>query len=162
MRAVVLSLLATLVGAAMVGGGIWGLVDSLGEDDDQSAAADTAEPKTSSPTECAQVAERDPRFRLPHDLTFGGSGTAIVQCKGQVVTFSIELEGLEKSTFYEVVLEKRRRKADIGTILEVTPGQVHTITVGPEVPIEKYDFLVVRPDGFHNPGVDQAPFIAAL
>jgi hypothetical protein len=162
-RAVVLSLLATLVGLAMVGGGIWGLVGSVSDDDDDSSAtASSAEPKTSSPADCAQVAERDPRFKLPHDLQFGGSGKATVTCEGETVTFSIELDGLQQSTFYEVILQKRRREADVGTFLFVGSNNVNTVTVGPDVPIEKYDFLVVRPDSFHNPGVDQAPYIAAL
>jgi hypothetical protein len=159
-RALVLSLLATLVGAAMVAGGIWGLVDSAGDDD--SASASTPELKTSSPAECAQVAERDPRFKLPHDLRFGASGKATVKCERESVAFSIELDGLKEGTFYEVNLEKGRRKLDVGTILFVGSNTTNTITVPPGVPLKKYDFLVVRPDSFHNPGVDQAPFTAAL
>jgi hypothetical protein len=160
-RTLLLSLLATLVGAAMVAGGIWGLVDSTGDDDDSASAA-TEELKTSSPEECAQVAKRDPRFKLPHDLQFGGSGKATVKCEGESVVFSIELDGLQQGTFYEVVLERGRREADIGSILYVGSNDVNSVTVPPEVPLKKYDFLVVRPDSFHNPGVDQAPFTAAL
>lgn len=161
MRGLVLSLLATLVGLAMVAGGIWGLVGSVSDDDDDATAA-TAGPKTSSAKECSQVAKRDPRFKAPHDLRFGPYGTAIVQCKEDTVTFSIELEGLRESTFYEVNLEKGRRRLDVGTILFVGSNTVNTITVPRQIPIEKYDFLVVRPDSFQNPEVDQPPFTAAL
>src|SRR5688500_9561980 len=114
MRGVLLSLLAVLVGAAMVGGGIWGLISS---DDDDSASASSTKLETSSPKECAQVAKRDPRFKRPHDLQFGGEGTAIVQCKESSVTISIKIDGLKESTFYEVLLEKGRRKLDVGSIL---------------------------------------------
>jgi hypothetical protein len=160
MRGVLLSLLAVLLGAAMVGGGIWGLISS--DDDDDSASASSTKLETSSPKECAQVAERDPRFERPHDLQFGGEGNAIVQCKGTSVTFSIKIDALKESTFYEVVLEKGKREVDVGSILVVGTGGVSTVTIGPEIPLRKYDFLTVRPDQFHNPGVDQAPFSAAL
>jgi hypothetical protein len=161
MRGVLLSLLATIVGVAMVGGGIWGLVGSV-TDDDSSASASTPDLKTSSAKDCAQVARRDPRFRLPHDLQFGGSGTAIVQCTGPVVTFSIELDGLKERTFYNVVLEKGRREEEIGTILPVGVDAVSTVTVRPDIPIEKYDFLTVKIDPFFTPGADEPPFRAPL
>jgi len=119
--------------------------------------------KTSSAADCSQVAERDPRFRLPHDLQFGGEGTATVQCDGSEVTFTIELDGLQTSTFYEVILERGRRKLDVGTILAVSTDSVSTVTIDTrEVKLRKYDFLTVRPDQFHNPEVDQPPFRAAL
>ena len=162
MRAVLLSLLAVLVGGAMVGFGVRGVIHDVSDEDDDSASAATAELKTSSAQECSAVAERDPRFKLPHDLLFGGSGKAIVQCKGTTVTFSIDVDGLERSKFYEVVLEKGRRSVDIGTILDVGVGAVHTITVPPEVKLKKYDFLTIQPDSFHNPELDEAPLRAAL
>jgi hypothetical protein len=164
-RGLLLALLATLVGLAMVGGGIWGLVDSVSDDDSSSssAVASTAEMKTSSADDCSQVAERDPRFRLPHDLQFGGEGSATVQCNGSEVTFTIELDGLRTSTFYEVILERGRRRLDVGTILAVGTDSVSTVTIDTrEVKLRKYDFLTVRPDHFHNPEVDQLPFRAVL
>jgi hypothetical protein len=161
MRAVLFSLLAVIVGVAMVGGGIWGLVDSV-SDDDSSASASTSDLKTSSAEDCAQIAERDPRFKTPHDLQFGGEGKATVQCKGPVVSFSIEIDGLQEKTFYKVELEKGRRKEEIGTILPVGLNGITTITVRPGIPIEKYDFLTVRIDPFFTPGADELPFRAAL
>jgi hypothetical protein len=161
MRSVVLSLLGVLLGAAMVAGGIWGLIAS-DDDDDDSAVAATSEPKTSPAEDCAQVAQRDPRFRIPHDLNFGIEGKATVTCKGSSVSFSIEIDALKEGTFYEVVLEKGRREVDVGSILVVGVNDVNTVTVGPEVPLKKYDFLTVRVNEFHNPDVDQQPFRAAL
>jgi hypothetical protein len=159
MRGVLLALLATIVGIAMVGGGIWGLVGSV-TDDDSSASA--SEIKTSAAKDCAQVAKRDPRFASPHDLQFGGSGSATVQCKGPVVTFTIQIDGLREKTFYNVVLEKGRREEDIGTILPVGVNDVTTVTVRPDVKLKKYDFLTVKIDPFFTPGADEAPFRAAL
>jgi hypothetical protein len=161
MRGVLLSLLAVLVGVAMVGGGIWGLIGSVTDDDDDSSAS-ASTLKTSSAKDCAQVAKRDPRFRAPHDLQFGGSGKATVQCKGPVVTFSIEIDGLKEKTFYNVVLEKGRREEEIGTILPVGVNDVTTVTVRPDIPIKKYDFLTVKIDPFFTPGADEPPFRAAL
>jgi len=162
MRGILLSLLAVLVGMAMVGGGIWGLIAADDDDDGGSASASTLEPKTSSPEDCAQVAERDPRFRFPHTLNFGIEGTATVRCEGSSVSFSIEVDSLKEGTFYEVVLEKGRREVEVGSILVVGVNDVNTVTVGPEVRLRKYDFLTVRVDDFHNPEVDQPPFRAAL
>jgi hypothetical protein len=161
MRGLLLSLLAVIVGIAMVGGGIWGLVGSVTDDDDgSSAAASTL--KTSSAKDCAEVAKRDPRFRAPHDLQFDGVGKATVQCKGPVVSFSIDIDGLREKTFYKVELEKGRRKEEVGSILPVGVSGVSTVTVRPDIPIEKYDFLTVRIDPFFTPGADEAPFRAAL
>jgi hypothetical protein len=164
MRGVVLSLLAVIVGVAMVGGGVWGLYDSFTDDDDDStASASTSEMKTSSSDDCSAVAERDPRFRLPHDLQFGAEGKATVQCKGNDVSFTIAIPALKDGTFYEVYLQRGRRKEEIGTFLEINVTDTNnTVTVTPDVKLKRYDFLVVRPDSFHNPGVDQAPFRAAL
>ena len=159
MRGLLLSLLATIVGIAMVGGGIWGLVGSV-TDDDSSASASAL--KTSSAKDCAEVAKRDPRFRAPHDLQFAGSGKATVQCKGPVVTFSIDIDGLREKTFYKVVLEKGRREEEIGTILPVGVNGVSTVTVRPDIPIKKYDFLTVKIDPFFSPGSDEPPLSAAL
>ena len=162
MRSVILSLLAVLAGVAMVGAGVWGVIDDVSDDDD-SASASAAKMKTSSAQECSAVAERDPRFRRPHDLQFGGEGKAIVQCKGQEVSFTVDIDGLKDGTFYEVVLEKGSREEEIGTFLFVdVNGATSTVTVGPEVKLKKYDFLTVLPDSFHNPGVGQAPFRAPL
>ena len=164
MRALLLSLLATLVGAAMVAGGIWGLVSSFDDDDSSgSALAATPEAQTSSPADCSKVAERDPRFRLPHDLLFGPSGRATVRCEGTEITFAIEIDELQDGTFYEVVLERGRREYDVGSILGVGANDVQTVTVdATELRLRKYDFLTVRVDDFHNPGLDQPPFRAAL
>ena len=163
MRAVLWSLLATLVGLAMVGGGIVGLIGSISDDDSGSAVAAAEKAKTSSPSECATVAARDPRFRFPHDLSFGIDGTATVQCDGATVTFGIKIDGLEEGTFYDVLLEKGKREEEIGSILAVGVGDgVEMISVGPEVPLKKYDFLTVRVDTFHHPGDDSPQFSAAL
>src|SRR5215213_1511027 len=164
MRAVLLSLLAVLIGGTMVAGGVWGLYDTFTDDDDDStASASTSKLKTSSAKDCSAVAERDPRFRQPHDLQFGGEGKATVQCNGNDVSFTIAIPALKDGTFYEVFLQKGKRGEEVGTFLEIDVTDTNnTVTVTPDVKLKKYDFLIVRPDSFHNPGVDQAPFRAAL
>ena len=152
MRRVALPLLATLVGLAMVGGGIWGLVADVSDDDGDAVASQTRVPKTSSPEECAQMAKRDKRFRFPHTLTFGGAGTATVKCNGTTVTYTIEIDGLESGRFYDVVLEKGKREEEVGSILAVGGGNtISTVTIGPEIKTKRYDFLTVRLSEFGQP-----------
>jgi hypothetical protein len=161
MRGVLLALLATLVGVAMVGGGVWGVIDDV-TDDSSSGSASADDVKTSSAKDCAQVAERDPRFRSPHDLQFGVDGSATVHCDGKAVSFAIKLDGLKEHTFYKVTLDKGRRSEEIGTILPVGVNDVNTVAVRPDIPIRKYDFLTVRVDPFFTPGTDDLPFRAPL
>jgi hypothetical protein len=164
-RAVLYSLLGVLVGGAMVAGGIWGVVDSATDGDSgSSASADVA--KTSSPEECSTVAKRDPRFKLPRDLTFGPYGRATVQCRGNAVAFTLDIDesALEPSTFYEVVLEKGKREEAIGSMLTAPPGgstSPTTVTAGAEVPLRRYDFLTVRKDEFFAKGTPLGEPISA-
>jgi hypothetical protein len=151
-KGVLYSLLATVVGLAMVGGGIWGLVaddggGSGGETKSQVIPTETVVPANSAPEECAQVAERDPRFRRPHVLQFGADGHGTVQCRGQTVNFTILLEGLP-SGFYDVVLEKGRREEQIGSALAVGDQTVLTGSAGEEVDLRRYDFVTVRESDF--------------
>ena len=162
MRAVWISLVAVLVGVAMVGGGVWGVVDDVSDDDGSSSAStDVALPKTSSIEDCAQVARRDPRFELPQPLSFGFAGQAIVQCKGGSVSFTLDLDegALEPTTFYEIVLEKGRRELNVGSMLTPPSGvdwSYTTVTVGPEVRLRRYDWLTVRVNEFHHPDAAEA------
>ena len=139
----------------MVAGGIWGLVADVSDDDSSAAAAERAIPKTSSPEECTEVAKRDKRFEFPRSLRFGPYGTATVKCSGDTVTFTIDIDDLQSGTFYDVVLEKGKREEEVGSILAVGGGDtITTVTVGPEVPIQKYDFLTVRESDFGKPATD--------
>src|SRR5215204_3988105 len=129
MRRVFFSLIVVLVGLAMVGGGGWGVYSDVTDDDDDSSSSSGSSdsmPKTSSPEDCSQVAERDPRFKSPHDLTFGAGGKATVQCNGSTVNFTIDIDGLEEGEFYEVVLERGGREEKIGSFLSTSVSSVGT------------------------------------
>lgn len=150
------SLVAVLVGGAMVAGGVVGVVKDTGGDSGGSSAK-RGLPKTSSADQCAQVARRDPRFRLPRDLTFGPYGRAIVQCHGNAVAFTIQITGdaLKPQTFYQVVLERGGHTKEIGSLLTAPAGIADsptTVTAGPDVPLRRYDFLTVREDKFFARG----------
>jgi hypothetical protein len=157
-RGVLLSLLGVLVGVAMVAGGVWGVIGDVRDSGgDESPSAEAKLPHTSSPEECAQVAKRDPRFRNPHDVTLGPYGRAVVQCRGSAVNFTIDIDqnALEPQTFYEIVLERRRRTEEIGSMLTSPSGirtSPATARAGPEVRLRRYDFLTVREDKFFAPG----------
>jgi hypothetical protein len=150
-RALLLPLLGTLVGAAMVAGGVWGIAADAG-DDSGSSSSDSI-PKTSSAKDCAEVAERDPRFRAPHDLQFGADGHATVQCQDDRVLFSVDIDSgvLKPQTFYKIVLERGRREREIGTLLTPPSGfgdSPTTATAPPDVRLRGYDFLTIRQDEF--------------
>ncbi len=73
-------------------------------------------------------------------------------CDGPRVTFTIQLDGLESGTFYDVVLERGKREEDVGGVLAVGGSDtVFTVTVGPEVKLKRYDFLTVRENDFGKP-----------
>ena len=156
MRFLVVSLVATVIGVAMIVVGVRGVINDVSDDDGSSRSSASALPRNSTREECSQVAERDPRFRIPNPLTFGPFGRAIVQCKGGSVAFTLDLEpsNLKEGTFYEVVLEKGRRELSVGGFLTPPSGIDWTpasVTVGPEVPLKRYDWLTVRENEFHAP-----------
>jgi hypothetical protein len=169
-RGVLYALLATAVGLALVGGGIFGLATSGGDDGNKTGSIklETIVPANSPPEDCAQVAERDARFRTPHVLQFGADGHGTVQCMGDTVNFTIKIDALSSGGFYDIVLERGRREEEIGSFLAVGDLTVATATVGPEVDLSRYDFITVRKSDFgiqgsSEPG-DEPPveFRAAL
>ena len=169
MRGVWLSLLATLIGLAMVGGGIWGLVSDVSDDDDDaSASAEAGVPKTSSAAECSTVAKRDERFKFPHDLSFGPYGRATVKCNGSVVVLTMELSDLKPRTFYQVLLQKGRRKEEVGSFLAIDDRGIQTVTIGGDVKLSRYDFVTVQVDPFFTPSsgteseLPELPYTAPL
>ena len=53
------------------------------------------------------------------------------------------------------MLEKGKREEKVGSILAVAGGEtITTVTVGPDVPIQKYDFLTIRESDFGKPSTD--------
>jgi hypothetical protein len=156
-RILLLPLLATLIGAGMVAGGVWGVIGDVTDSSSSSSSSQAKLPKTSSPEECSQVAKRDPRFTLPHDLVFGLSGKATVKCRGNSVTFTIDLDSnaLKPTTFYKVTLQRGRHEEEIGTLLSPpsnVAGSPTTVSAGPEIRLRRYDFLTVREDEFFAHG----------
>jgi hypothetical protein len=155
------ALLAALIGLAMVGGGIYGLVDSVSGDDSSKspATAPVSEFSTRFSTgitpsvgECDQVARRDPR--LPHldglRLERTGGETGDVQadliCNGDTVVLPMRLTGLrDKGTtsYYAWLYKSRRRAEQVGTLIGSEGRGIGSVTIGPGIDTTKYDSLVI-------------------
>jgi|tagenome__1003787_1003787.scaffolds.fasta_scaffold19836251_2 hypothetical protein len=159
MKGVLWSLLATVIGIAMVAGGVYGVVKDVSGDDDASAATTTsigftpAGPDISpSSNECAQVEERDLRLADLDDRRFERSGdetgrmTVDLICNGDTVVLTARMEGLkEKDTakYFAWLYETRRDAKQVGTLLGSGGTALGAITIGPEVDTTAYRELVI-------------------
>jgi hypothetical protein len=159
-KSVLLALLATLVGVAMVGGGIYGLVKGDDDDDKASAGTTTSVPSFTpatpniSPTadECAQVKERDPRLAELDDREFQATGdetgtmTADLICNGDTVVLTVELKGLREkdtTTYFAWLYKSRKRAEQVGTIIGSAGNGFGSITLGLEADSTKYNSIVI-------------------
>jgi hypothetical protein len=159
-KSVLLSLLATIAGIAMIAGGIYGLV--TGDDDDDSASASTTTtpavpsftPPRISPSrdECAQVKERDPRLAEFDDRQFErtdaetGSMRVDLICNGNTVVLSADLDGLKEkdtTTYFAWLYNSRSDAEQVGTLIGSDGRAFGSITIGPEDDTTGYDQLVI-------------------
>ena len=160
MKTLALALLGTILGAAMIAGGIYGLV--TGDDDDEKPASTTARvPAPVVPTlpeidrdarRCAAVVERDPRLAKLDGLklrrTGGETGTvdSDLICNGSTVVLIVRMTGLKATdtTKYFAWLSKDGDRAEqVGTVLGKDGRGGGAITIGPEVDTTRYDELLL-------------------
>jgi hypothetical protein len=145
------SVLFALLGAAMITAGVWGLAGGGGigraGGDSPSLLAPVKAPPTSTARQCARVGARDGRFRVPHDIG-GAHGRATVQCRGGMLTFSVELSAAKPHTFYDVVLERGRSAKQIGSFFALAAKESVSASVSSEFDTTRYDFLTVRETDF--------------
>lgn len=127
MKGLLLALLATLVGLAMVAGGIYGLVQGDDDDEDSSSTVTTTGVDTRAPgfpfatsEQCEDAAARDPRLRTirdfelaPHGKTKGRADVD-VRCSGSTVDLTIRLRNLggDDPASYFVWLYNNRKDAE--------------------------------------------------
>jgi hypothetical protein len=155
------SLIATLVGLAMVGGGIYGLVKSVSDDNNAKSSTTASSPAfvtritTGIPRtvgECDQVARRDPRLAHLDGLRLARSGdeTGSVHvdliCSGDTVVLPMQLDGLkgtETTTYFAWLYTNRRRAEQVGTLIGSEGRGIGSVTIGPSVSTTKYDSLVI-------------------
>ena len=156
-----LALLATVAGILMVGGGIYGIVDDVSDDDDDAPAATTrfpgipTTPESTTPgfNPCRTAAERDSRLVFIDNLELQPvgkeTGTAQVgaTCAGPTVALSIRLEGMkapDPSNSYFVYLFKSRRKFDqIGSLIGSKDSAFGSATITSDIDTSKYDEIVI-------------------
>jgi hypothetical protein len=159
MKGVLLALLATIVGAAMIGGGIYGLVKGDDDDDKASAATTTsvpsfAEPPSISPSrnECAQVEERDLRMAEFDDRRFKrtgdetGSMRVDLICNGETVVLSVDMDNLKETdttTYFAWLYNSRSDAEQVGTLIGSDGKGIGSITIGPDVATTAYDQMVI-------------------
>lgn len=160
MKSVLFSLLASIVGLAMVTGGIFGVVNDVKGDDKKPSTRSAVEFSTPvvpgeitpSAGECDQVAKRDARLAHLDNLALERTGdeTGSVQtdliCNGDTVVLSMRLSGLkakETTTYFAWLYRGRRRAEQVGTLIGSDGGGIGSVTMGPTVDTTKYDSLVI-------------------
>jgi hypothetical protein len=161
-KSVVLALLATVVGAAMVGGGVYGVIKDVSGDDDKSSSSTSPSvsvpsftpPPNISPSvnECAQVEERDLRMADFDDRRFkrtgGETGSMRVDliCNGETVVLTAELSGLKEkdtTTYFAWLYNSRKDAEQVGTLIASDGKGFGSITIGPDVDTTAYRELVI-------------------
>ena len=155
---VLLALLATLVGIAMVGGGVYGIVKG-GDDDDEPSSTSSAEASTPatleniSPSkgECDDVARRDPRLAHLDDLRLQatdaetGIARADLICNGGTVVLIVRMQGLretETTKFLAWLYNDRSDAKQVGTVIGSDRKAFGSVTIGSEVDTTRYESLV--------------------
>ena len=160
MKAVLLALLATVVGAGMVAGGVYGVIEDVSGDDD-STSASTATPAVSIPQipsassgfdECEALRERDARLPELDGRRFkrsgGATGSFQVQliCSGDTAVLSVRASGLREQdtmTYYAWLFRSRRQAKQVGTLIGSSGSAIGSITIGPDKDSRRYDELVI-------------------
>jgi hypothetical protein len=156
-RGILLALVATLVGLAMVGGGIYGLVK--GDDDDDSSSASASSDPTKSPgwpfasvEQCEEVGRRDPRLRTINDLEMEPSGketgTADVRpvCNGPALSLSFDMDELrtrETSSYYVWLYKDSETFENIGSLIGSDGDGFGSATLTADVDTSAYDQIVI-------------------
>ena len=162
MKGLLLALLATLVGAAMVGGGVYGVIKDVGGDDSSSSTSTSVSVPSFTPPstpsispsvdECAQVESRDPRLAKFDNRRFdrtadetGNLRTDLI-CNGDTVVLSVEMDNLKEkdtTTYFAWLYKNRRRAEQVGTLIGSDGMGFGSITIGPQYDTTKYDELVI-------------------
>ena len=153
MKGLLFALLATLVGLAMVGGGVYGLIQG---DDDDSASASTSAAAPGFPLatdeDCEPAARRDPRLRTIRNLELqpyrGRAGTADVDpiCNGESVTLTIRLAGMRARGTYSYGVELSDGAGEtrnIGSMIGSNDTAFGSGTIGPDVQTRAYDQIII-------------------
>lgn len=161
MKSVLLALLATIVGAGMVGGGVYGLIKGDDDDDKSSSTTSTSvsvpsftPPPNISPTsdECAQVEERDLRMADFDDRRFKrtdaetGSMRVDLICNGDTIVLTADLNGLKEkdtTTYFAWLYNSRKDAEQVGTLIGSDGKGIGSITIGPDVDTTAYAQMVI-------------------
>ena len=160
MKTVLLALLGTILGAAMIAGGIYGLI--TGDDDDEKkkpAAATTPAPFvpavpdiSPSAGECDAVAKRDPRLAKLDDLKLRRTGdeTGTVEsdliCNGTTVVLTVRMTGLkatETTKYFAWLSKDGDRVEQVGTLIGSDGRGFGSVTIGPQVDSTRYDEMLL-------------------
>ena len=161
MKSVLLALLATIVGAGMVAGGVYGVIEDVSGDEDggSSTSAKVSIPSFTPPpnispssNECAQVEERDLRMAQFDDRQFKrtdsetGSMRVDLICNGDTVVLTADLKGLKEkdtTTYFAWLYNSRNDAEQVGTLIGSDGRAFGSITIGPDVDTTAYDQMVI-------------------
>jgi hypothetical protein len=151
----------TLVGLAMVAGGVYGMIRTYTDDDDDEPASAASTPSIAPPAvdfssigateSCTSIDPRLSSSTLDANATDGNSGfgTISVRCGGDTPFFSIEIEEAdnpEDYVFADVFLYKSKKQYEkIGTAFYHDTTIDGLAGVPPGTDITEYDSIVIVP-----------------
>jgi hypothetical protein len=157
-KGLLLAILATLVGVAMVGGGIYGIVKDTEDDDDSSTTISTPvipDIESSVGTDferCAEASARDSRLGSIDNVVMrpagGETGDVTIRqiCNGETVVLQFNLEGLrtkETSSYHVWFYKGKRRARQVGSLIGSDGRAFGSATITTDVDTQRYDFLVI-------------------
>jgi hypothetical protein len=157
MKSLLGAIAATLIGAAMLVGGIVGVAGGFDGDDSSDSSSAEATEDVANFDRCSTADDRFDEFNSIEVLGDAGRGTVLVSCQGGVVELSMIASSLpaEESRTVALWLYNNRKDADLIAYGQQEPGD-DTVVLSSRLPTgsANYEKLVVT-EGPPLPDLDE-------